>query len=66
MKFDEASKALLGSWVRAFVAGSVALAMTGNYELNDLWRAGLAAVLPVIYNWANSKDGRYGRGHLED
>ena len=66
MSLSKSTQALLGSWVRAFVAGSAALAMTGNYELNDLWRAGLAAVLPVVYNWANSKDGRYGRGHLED
>jgi hypothetical protein len=61
MKISEETKCLLGSWVRAFVAGSAALAMGGNYELTDVLKAGLAAVLPVIYNWANPKDQRYGR-----
>jgi hypothetical protein len=52
---------LLGSWLRAFVAGSAALAMSGNWQPIDVLKAGLAAVLPVIYNWANPKDTRYGR-----
>jgi hypothetical protein len=61
LSVSEETKCLLGSWLRAFVAGSVALAMGGNYEPNDVLKAGLAAVLPVIYNWANPKDTRYGR-----
>jgi hypothetical protein len=61
MKFNEETKCLLGSWLRAFVAGSAALAMSGNWQPIDVLKAGLAAVLPVIYNWANPKDTRYGR-----
>lgn len=61
MKLSEETQCLLGSWFRAFVAGSAAIAMSGNYELDDVLKAGLAAMLPVIYNWANSNDKRYGR-----
>lgn len=61
MKLSEETKCLLGSWLRAFVAGAAALAMSGNWQLDDVLKAGLVAVLPVIYNWANPKDERYGR-----
>lgn len=61
MKLSDEIKCLLGSWSRAFVAGAAALAMSGNWQLDDLLKAGLAAVIPVIYNWANPNDKRYGR-----
>jgi hypothetical protein len=61
MKLSEANKCLLGSWLRAFVAGAAALGINGNYGLDEMLKAGLVAVLPVIYNWANPNDKRYGR-----
>ncbi len=38
-----------------------ALGINGNYGLDEMLKAGLVAVLPVIYNWANPNDKRYGR-----
>lgn len=61
MKISNEAQCLLGSWLRAFVAGAAALAMSGNWQLDDVLKAGLAAMLPVIYNWANPNDKRYGR-----
>ena len=52
---------LLEDWLKAFVAGSVAVLITGDYDLTNAVKAGLAALLPMIYAWANTKDTRYGR-----
>jgi hypothetical protein len=52
---------MLEDWLKAFVAGSVAVLITSNYDAESALKAGLAAVLPMIYAWANTKDTRYGR-----
>jgi hypothetical protein len=52
---------VLEDWLKAFVAGSVAVLITSEYDLTNALKAGLAAVLPLIYAWANTKDHRYGR-----
>ena len=52
---------ILEDWLKAFVAGSVAVLITSNYNAENALKAGLAAVLPMIYAWANTKDTRYGR-----
>lgn len=52
---------ILEDWLKAFVAGSVAVLITSNYNVEGALKAGLAAVLPMIYAWANTKDTRYGR-----
>jgi ABC-type uncharacterized transport system permease subunit len=52
---------MLEDWLKAFVAGSVAVLITSNYNVEGALKAGLAAVLPMIYAWANTKDTRYGR-----
>ena len=52
---------ILEDWLKAFVAGSVAVLMVNEYDLTGALKAGLAAVLPMIYAWANTKDTRYGR-----
>jgi hypothetical protein len=52
---------MLEDWLKAFVAGSVAVLITSDYDLTNAVKAGLAAVLPMIYAWANTKDTRYGR-----
>ncbi len=48
-------------WLKAFVAGSVAVLITSGYDFEGALKAGLAALLPLIYAWANTKDHRYGR-----
>jgi ABC-type uncharacterized transport system permease subunit len=52
---------MLEDWLKAFVAGSVAVLITSNYNVEGALKTGLAAVLPMIYAWANTKDTRYGR-----
>jgi hypothetical protein len=52
---------VLEDWCKAFVAGSVAVLITSDYNVQSAIKAGLAAVLPLIYAWANTKDTRYGR-----
>jgi len=52
---------MLEDWLKAFIAGSVAVLITSNYDVEGALKAGLAAVLPMIYAWANTKDTRYGR-----
>ena len=52
---------MLEDWLKSFVAGSVAVLITSDYNIESALKAGLAAVLPLIYAWANTKDTRYGR-----
>ena len=52
---------ILEDWLKSFVAGSVAVLMVNELDLRGALKAGLAAVLPMIYAWANTKDTRYGR-----
>jgi len=52
---------MLEDWLKAFVAGSVAVLITSGYNIDSALKAGLAAVLPMIYAWANTSDRRYGR-----
>ena len=52
---------VLEDWAKSFVAGSVAVLITSNYDVENALKAGLAAMLPLIYAWANTKDTRYGR-----
>ena len=44
-----------------FMAAVLAVASTGNYRPDDLAKAGVAALLPPIMRWANSKDPAFGR-----
>ena len=52
---------IVEDWLKSFVAGSVAVLITSDYNVESALKAGLAAVLPMIYAWANTKDTRYGR-----
>ena len=54
-------QSMLEDWAKSFVAGSVAVLITSGYNVDSALKAGLAAVLPMIYAWANTKDTRYGR-----
>jgi hypothetical protein len=54
-------QSILEDWAKAFVAGSVAVLISTDYNVENALKAGLAAMLPLIYAWANTKDTRYGR-----
>lgn len=55
------SKAMLASYLRSMLAAVLAVIATGNYEPDDLLKAALAAILPPLMRWANSKDPAFGR-----
>lgn len=53
---------MISSYLRSVIAAVVAVASTGNYAPEDLGKAALAALLPPLMRWANSKDPSFGRG----
>ena len=54
-------KAMLSSYARSAFAAVLAVVSTGNYSPEDLAKAGIAALLPPLMRWANSKDPAFGR-----
>lgn len=66
---SEQMKAMLNSWLNVFVAAVITAFIVvlgdGNVSVEDLWYvlvAGALAVLPVIRNYFDPNDPRYGRG----
>ena len=55
------AKAMLASWVRASIAGALAVWMTGNSNPKDLAMGLIAGVIPVLARWANPNDVAFGR-----
>ena len=73
MNISRKTKAMLKSWLNVFVAAVITALIVvlgdGNISLEDLWYvlvAGLVAVLPVIKNYFDKQDPRYGRGSTEE
>ena len=52
---------VLEDWLKTFVAAFVAVLIADGWQWQNALGAGIAAVLPMIYAWANTKDTRYGR-----
>ena len=59
------TKAMLASYARSVIAAVTAVASTGNTDPQDLGKAAVAALLPVVMRWANPKDPAYGRGNSQ-
>ena len=59
------TKAMLASYARSVVAAVAAVASTGNINPQDLAKAAVAALIPVVMRWANPKDAAYGRGNSQ-
>ena len=59
------TKAMLASYARSVIAAVAAVASTGNTDPQDLGKAAVAALLPVVMRWANPKDSAYGRGNSQ-
>lgn len=62
-------KAMLNSWANVFIASVITALIVvlgdGALTWNDLWYvliAGAVAVLPVIKNYFDKNDTRYGKG----
>ena len=60
--FEQRQKALLASYARSALGAIVAVMATGNYGVEDLLKAAVAAVLPPVIRWLNPKDSAFGRG----
>ena len=66
---SEQTKAMLKSWLNVFVASLITALIVvlgdGNISVEDLWYvlvSAVVAVLPVIKNYFDSSDTRYGKG----
>ena len=60
--------AVLKSWARVFAAAALTYILAGMSAGTPLaWQAvliaGVVATLPVVINWLNESDPRYGRGY---
>jgi hypothetical protein len=55
-KFKEQITSIVGTYVRAFVAGMATAYALGATDPKDYGKAGLAAILPILMRWANPKD----------
>ena len=53
-------KKMSGSWVRAFLAAVLTLAVSGVTDPKALAYAGVAAILPPVLRWLNPKDDSFG------
>jgi len=62
MKLNEPQKQMLLSYARSALCAVAAVAATGNYDIDDLAKAAVAALLPPILRWLNSGDKAFGRG----
>jgi hypothetical protein len=62
MTISKQQKAAFQSYLRSCMGAVLAVVATGNYALDDLAKAALAAVLPPLLRWANSNDLAFGRG----
>ena len=60
------TKAMLASYARSVIAAVTAVASTGNTDPQDLGKAAVAALIPVVMRWANPKDAAYGRGNSQN
>ena len=62
MTITNKQKAMIASYIRSVIGAVVAVVATGNYSLDDLGKAALAAILPPLMRWVNSNDPAFGRG----
>jgi ABC-type anion transport system duplicated permease subunit len=62
--------AVIWSWARVFLAAALTYLLSGLVAGTPLaWQAvliaGVMALLPVVINWLNAADTRYGKGYVE-
>jgi len=73
MNISTQTKAMIKSWLNVFVAAVITALIVvlgdGNITWEDMWYvlvAGLVAVLPVIKNYFDPNDTRYGKGAVSE
>lgn len=52
---------MLKSWAKVFLAAVATLWLAGEGDLEALWQAGLAAVIPLVITWLDPTDYRFGK-----
>jgi membrane protein implicated in regulation of membrane protease activity len=57
-------KAMIASWIKVFLSAVLTAMGSGDWYWQTLLFAGLVAVLPVIKNWLDESDPRYGKGYV--
>jgi hypothetical protein len=62
MTLNDRHKAMVASYLRSVIGAMCAVVATGNYNIDDLAKAAIAAVLPPLLRWVNSNDPSFGRG----
>lgn len=55
-KFKEQINSIVGTYIRAFVAGATTAYAVGATAPSDYVKAGIASILPILMRWANPKD----------
>jgi len=55
-KFKEQINSIVGTYIRAFVAGATTAYAVGATNPSDYVKAGIASILPILMRWANPKD----------
>lgn len=61
VKLSKKQKAALQSYARSVLAAVGAVVATGNFDLQDIAKAAVVAVLPPVLRWANPNDKAFGR-----
>ena len=54
-------KLMAASWARSFLAAGIAVYMAGVTDPADIAKAGLAAILPVVFRYLNPSDAAFGK-----
>jgi hypothetical protein len=61
-------KAMIGSWIKVFLSAVLTAVLTsiatGDWYWLTILFAGLVSVLPVIKNYLDEGDPRYGKGYV--
>jgi len=63
MKLNDEQKQMFASYLRSAVAAVAAVVSTGNYAVEDIAKAAVAALLPPVLRWLNPKDAAFGRSN---
>lgn len=60
-KLSKKQKAAIQSYARSVLAAVGAVVASGNFDLQDIAKAAVVAVLPPVLRWANPNDKAFGR-----
>lgn len=60
-KLSKNQKAAIQSYARSVLAAVGAVVASGNFDLQDIAKAAVVAVLPPVLRWANPNDKAFGR-----